>query len=260
MTSKRLSPRAFTLIELLVVIAIISVLINIMLPALGKAKHNALAVVCLSNQRNTGQDIADYNTNMKGQFPYLTTGGNWFHPEVMTCPEDRNPVMMPKEALGTDADVPMSYGFNPEYALFNAKAGNLRNPSNLLTHYDGFSGQIGSSSKNKKTSGTYGGDYFLDGKKIMITHLPPGNKANPQVVKISLNALDAHVGHNHADSTHVDLIGNWVINGQIDIPTYTKGDFARRHPLGPGVGHAAFADGHAISTQQLEPTWYMFPK
>lgn len=95
MKSKRLSQRAFTLLELLVAMAIISVLIAMLMPALGKVRHNALAAVCLSNQRNTGQDIADYNTNMKGQFPFLTTGGNWFHPEVMTCPEDRNPVMMP---------------------------------------------------------------------------------------------------------------------------------------------------------------------
>ncbi len=65
---KRFRLSGFTLVELLVVISIIAMLLAVLMPALGKAKANAVRIVCASNMKQVGLCISMY-TNDSEYFP-----------------------------------------------------------------------------------------------------------------------------------------------------------------------------------------------
>ncbi|MGC9261219.1 MAG: type II secretion system protein [Phycisphaerae bacterium] len=68
--SSRRSRNGFTLIELLVVISIIALLIALLLPALARAKEEALSTACGANLRSIGQILTEYENTYQGNIPF----------------------------------------------------------------------------------------------------------------------------------------------------------------------------------------------
>jgi prepilin-type N-terminal cleavage/methylation domain-containing protein len=94
---------AFTLIELLVVVAIISLLIGMLMPALGESRERARRAVCASNLRQIGVGIYNYWTEWSGRVPYVETPmtntgmGDAARPDSQIDPFDRQlwPMSLP---------------------------------------------------------------------------------------------------------------------------------------------------------------------
>jgi prepilin-type N-terminal cleavage/methylation domain-containing protein/prepilin-type processing-associated H-X9-DG protein len=61
--------RAFTLVELLVVISVITLLMSILLPALGKARNSANRTYCMANLQQIGVAMRAYLDDNRDIFP-----------------------------------------------------------------------------------------------------------------------------------------------------------------------------------------------
>lgn len=142
---------AFTLVELLVVIGIIAALISLLLPALNRARQQANAVQCGSNERQIFMGLEMYANDWQGWIPapvvrgsvdigsptwnmhlhtYDPTGTGWVAPanyiqneKVFICPSDGFFSDLNNPALDAGAKVRGSYALNSFMATIDQPAG-----------------------------------------------------------------------------------------------------------------------------------------
>src|ERR1700709_2606615 len=85
--------RGFTLIELLVVIAIIAILAAILFPVFAQAREKARAISCVSNEKQIGLGILQYNQDYDEMFPmneYARANGSQMYWTDMVTPYIKN--------------------------------------------------------------------------------------------------------------------------------------------------------------------------
>jgi len=241
-----MSRKAFTLVELVVVAGVVTLLIAILMPAIGRSRESARQVQCASNLRQIAVALIGYTQDNRGRFPGIATAPQ--------RPWDWVFWMRTQSPLYADfRDAPlMRY-------LGKADESILRCPSDDLTTH-----RPGGGRYREPFPYSYQMNGFTAGERINCCSLPPGGKTPSSQIK-------------HASQKILLIEGNeaMVIDGVWVPPLPTSPrfhDLADRHeqlqrrPAGGWLtsrGNVAFVDSHVEFVSQTfahdpahyDPAW-----
>ena len=127
METSSVRKRGFTLIELLVVIAIIAILAAILFPVFQKVRENARRTACLSNLKQIGLGVTQYDQDFdekgpNGQSPGFGNGTGYAL-EIMPYIKSSGVFKCPDDTGGVQAVTPVSYGLNSNTVVPNSSFG-----------------------------------------------------------------------------------------------------------------------------------------
>lgn len=235
---KKPPPQAFTLIELLVVLSIISLLVSLLLPALGSAREAARASLCLNNQRQIGTAVNLYTVDNHGVLPEMdkidrtldeynisrdSSGGST---RIWTCPTT------PQFSFVTEEN-PVDYTFNKNALVYvygpgdALKIDRVRVPARSLILTDG------------RINQPWGAWIFIDGSEELWAY-EGDSILNPNW---GFNVKSWFQSNGHALSDPV-----YVAAADVAGPGAPSGTRYRHHAELSTT--AVFFDGHASSVQK----------
>lgn len=225
----RLSMTAgFTLIELLVVISITSILVDILLPALGRARSVAQSVQCVSGTRQMLLGTALYSEDYRGKVIPFRTHAIWYSGGTITWPQR---LLLDGYLSSATVFRCPSFASDPAQTLF------LTADPKAAGAWDSFS-KIHYGINHQSLAGSFRYDRDkVPGSSNTIPTAERDHIANPAETILITDAY-------HSDPS-VPLQGSYRVTDSGFNPT---GD-TQVHPIHDRAASIAFMDGHATSVR-----------